>query len=220
MAKPKIGIILSGCGYIDGAEIHEAVLTMLAVDKAGAEMVVMAPDIPQSHVVNHLNGNESTGESRNVLLESARIARGAIKPIKEIKIDELNALILPGGFGAAKNLCNFAFKGAEMSVLPEVENIIKEIHSQRKPIGFICIAPVIAAKILGDGKIKLTIGDDPETAKAINAMGGVHVNCPTDDCVIDREHKVVSTPAYMLGPNIARVCLGIEKLVLTVIGMI
>jgi enhancing lycopene biosynthesis protein 2 len=220
MAKPKIGIILSGCGYIDGAEIHEAVLTMLAVDKAGAEMVVMAPDTPQSHVVNHLNGNESTGESRNVLLESARIARGAIKPIKEIKIDELDALILPGGYGAAKNLCNFALKGAGMNVLPEVENIINEIHSQGKPIGFICIAPVIAAKILGDGKLKLTIGNDPETAKAINAMGGVHVNCPTDDCVIDLEHKVVSTPAYMLGPNIARVCLGIEKLVLTVIGMI
>jgi enhancing lycopene biosynthesis protein 2 len=220
MAKPKIGIILSGCGYIDGAEIHEAVLTMLAVDKAGAEMVVMAPDTPQSHVVNHLNGNESTGESRNVLLESARIARGAIKPINEIKIDELDALILPGGYGAAKNLCNFALKGAGMNVLPEVEDIINEIHSQGKPIGFICIAPVIAAKILGDGKLKLTIGNDPETAKAINAMGGVHVNCPTDDCVIDLEHKVVSTPAYMLGPNIARVCLGIEKLVLTVIGMI
>jgi enhancing lycopene biosynthesis protein 2 len=220
MGKPKIGIILSGCGYLDGSEIHEAVLTMLAVDKAGAEMIIMAPDIPQKHVVNHLNGNESAGESRNTLLESARIARGTIKPIKDVSAGTLDALLLPGGYGAAKNLCDFAFKGTGMSVLPEVEKIVREIHSQGKPIGFICIAPVIAAKTLGDGKIKLTIGDDPGTAKAINEMGGVHVNCSTEDCLIDREHKVVSTPAYMLGPNIAKVFAGIEKLVITVIGMI
>lgn len=220
MGKHKVGIILCGCGYIDGAEIQEAVLTMLAVDKAGAEMVIMAPDIPQKHVVNHLTGNEIPGESRNVLLESARIARGAIRPLKNAPLNELDALILPGGFGAAKNLCDFAFKGAEMSVLPEVEEAIKEVHSQGKPIGFLCIAPVIAARVLGDGKLKLTIGNDPGTAKAVNDMGGVHVDCPTDECVIDREHKVVSTPAYMLGPNIAKVSAGIEKLVTAVIGMI
>jgi enhancing lycopene biosynthesis protein 2 len=220
MAKPKIGIILSGCGYLDGSEIQEAVLTMLAVDKAGAEMIIMAPDIPQKHVINHLTGNESAGESRNVLLEAARIARGAIRPIKDVNAGILDALLFPGGFGAAKNLCDFAFKVAEMNVLPEVEKIIREIHSQGKPIGFICIAPIIAAKTLGDGKLKLTIGNDPKTAKAINEIGGIHVNCPTDDCIIDRDRKIVSTPAYMLGPNIAKVSAGIEKLVNTVIGMI
>jgi enhancing lycopene biosynthesis protein 2 len=220
MVKHKIGIILCGCGFIDGAEIHEAVLTMLAVDRKGSEMIIAAPDIPQKHVVNHMTGKDAIGESRNVLTEAARIARGSIKPFKEMNAGMFDALLIPGGFGAAKNLCDFAYNGSKMTVLPDLDKLIKDTHKKGKPIGFMCIAPVIAAKVLGDGKIKLTIGNDPQTAKAINEMGGVHINCPVDDCIIDAEHRVVSTPAYMLGPNIAKVGTGIEKLVNAVIEMI
>lgn len=220
MAKYKIGIILSGCGFIDGAEIHESVLTMLTVDRKDAEMIIAAPDILQKHVVNHLTGKESTGESRNVLAEAARIARGAIISLKEMNAEMFDALLIPGGFGAAKNLCDFAFNGSKMTVLPELEKLIRETHAKGKPIGFMCIAPVIAAKVLGDGKLKLTIGNDAQTAKAINEMGGVHINCPVDECIIDAEHRIVSAPAYMLGPNIAAVSKGIEKLVNAVFGMI
>jgi enhancing lycopene biosynthesis protein 2 len=160
----KVGVVLSGCGVYDGSEIHEATLTLLYLDRAGAEIVCMAPDVAQMEVVNHVKG-ESAGEKRNVLQESSRIARGAIKDIKDVKSRDLDALVFPGGFGAAKNLCNFATKGAECSVNPEVERLIKEMHAEKKPIGFECISPVIAARVLGGFNPQLTIGNDKGTER-------------------------------------------------------
>ncbi|MCK4278479.1 MAG: isoprenoid biosynthesis glyoxalase ElbB [Desulfurellaceae bacterium] len=215
--KPiKVGVVLAGCGVMDGSEIHEAMLTLFFLDKAGAEIICMAPDNDQYHVVNHLTGKEAKGEKRNILVEAARIARGNIKDIKGIKATDLDALIIPGGYGAAKNLCNFAVKGADCTVNPEVERLIKEMHRAGKPIGFICIAPVIAAKVLG---AKVTIGNDKDTADAIEKMGGKHVVRTVDDIAVDEKNKVVSTPAYMLGPTISKVALGIEKLVNKVLEM-
>lgn len=205
----KVGVVLAGSGVMDGSEIHEAVLTLYFLDRSGAEIVCMAPDVNQLDVVNHLKG-EPSDETRNVLVEAARIARGDIKDIKEIKASGLDALIFPGGYGAAKNLCNFAVKGADCIVNPEVERLIKEMHEAGKPIGFICIAPVIAAKVLG---AEVTIGSDKDTAAAIEKMGGKHVIREVEDIVFDGKNNVVSTPAYMLGPSISKVALGIGKLV-------
>lgn len=205
----KVGVVLAGSGVMDGSEIHEATLTLYFLDRAGAEIVCMAPDVEQRDVVNHLKG-EPSNETRNVLVEAARIARGNIKDIKEIKASDLDALIFPGGYGAAKNLCDFAIKGADCTVNPEVERLIKEMHEAGKPMGFICIAPVIAAKVLG---AEVTIGNDKDTAAAIEKMGGKHVVKNVDDIALDEKNNVVSTPAYMLGPTISKVALGIEKLV-------
>src|SRR5512140_2033434 len=146
MAKPRIGVILSGCGVYDGAEIHETVLTLLALDRAGAEAVCLAPDIPQFHVVNHLTGQAAAGESRNVLVESARIARGAVRDVAGAKASEFDALVLPGGFGAAKNLSTFASKGDSCEVDPGVARLVREVHALGKPVGAMCIAPVLLAK--------------------------------------------------------------------------
>jgi enhancing lycopene biosynthesis protein 2 len=212
MAK-KIGVILSGCGVYDGSEIHEAVLTLLAIDRAGAEAVCMAPNTRQFHVINHLTGEESTSEARNVLTESARIARGKVRDIAGVKATELDALVLPGGFGAAKNLSDYASRGAHCTVNPEVVRLTQEIHAAGKPIGFICIAPVIAAKLFGGEQPKITIGTDQSTAKDIEKMGGQHVMCTAADFVVDRERKLVTTPAYMLAKSIKEAADGIEKLV-------
>ncbi|NTW10724.1 MAG: isoprenoid biosynthesis glyoxalase ElbB [Chlorobiaceae bacterium] len=216
----KIGVILSGCGYMDGAEIQEAVLTLLALEMAGAEAVCFAPDIPQYHVVNHLTGLPAAGESRNVLLESARIARGKISDLKNLDATSLDALILPGGFGAAKNLCDYALKGVGFDVDQEVAKAVRAIFNQGKPLGFMCIAPVIAAKLLGREQIELTIGNDRTTADDIEAMGARHLSCPVWNTVVCKDKKVVSTPAYMLGPGIADIWKGIGKLVGEVIGLL
>ena len=215
----KVGVVLSGCGVFDGAEIHEATLTLLFLDRAGAEIICMAPNVDQMDVVNHIKG-EAAGEKRNVLLESARIARGAIKDIMEVKAGDLDALIFPGGFGAAKNLCTFAVKGADCSVNPAVEKLIKEMHAAKKPIGFACIAPVIAAKVLGSFNPQLTIGNDKATAEAIEKMGGKHMVSPVDNAVTDQKNKIVTTPAYMLGPTISKVALGMERLVNEVLKLV
>lgn len=218
MAK-RIGIILSGCGYLDGAEIHESVLTLLALDREGVETIIMAPDIAQKHVIDHSTGSETPGE-RNVKTEAARIARGAVKSVSDIKAMDIDALILPGGYGAAKNLSDYAFKGADMSVNSDVKRLIIEMNEASKPIGFICISPVICAKVLGAKKPVLTIGKDPDTATNIEKLGAKHKQCNTDEIVIDKDKKIVSTPAYMLGPNISLVEAGITKLVKMVISMI
>ncbi len=209
----KVGVILSGCGVYDGSEIHEAVLTMLALDRRGAEMVLCAPDVAQMHVVNHLTGEVAEGEERNVLVESARIARGEIRDLATVKADELDALILPGGFGAAKNLCDFAVKGADCSVHPEVARLVREVHAQGKPVAAVCIAPALIAKVLGGEAPELTIGTDEATAGALEAMGARHVACPVKEFVVDRERKLVSTPAYMLGQRISEVAEGIDRTV-------
>jgi enhancing lycopene biosynthesis protein 2 len=216
----KIGIILSGCGFLDGSEIHEAVLTLLAIDRAGAEAFCFAPDTDQYHVINHCTGGVITNESRNILVESARIARGAITDIFEINTFNLDALILPGGYGAAKNLSTYAFNGVSCDVNPDVATAVQSFYNAGKPLGFICIAPVIAAKILGTEHIELTIGNDPQTAADIEAMGARHINCPVRDIVISEKRKVVSTPAYMEETTISEVARGIDKLVGEIISLI
>lgn len=204
---------------MDGAELHEAVLTLLAIDRAGAEAVCMAPNIPQRHVINHLTGEESQGEVRNVLVESARIARGKIRDIATVKASDIDALIFPGGFGAAKNLCDYAFKGPDCSVNPEVARLASEVHAAGKPIGTMCIAPVISAKLFGAEQPQITIGTDKNTAKDIEKMGAKHVPCPVSEFVVDTKRKLVSTPAYMLANSIKEAAEGIEKLVKAVIDL-
>lgn len=214
----KVGVLLSGCGVFDGAEIHEAVLTLLFLDRAGAEAVCMAPNMEQAHVINHLT-QEATTEKRNVLVESARIARGAIRDLKEVQAAELDALIIPGGFGAAKNLSDFAFKGTGATVHPEVQRLLKEMVAANKPVGAICIAPATLTKALADRNPEVTIGTDQGTASAIEAMGGQHKACTVDMIHLDGKNKIVSTPAYMLGPGIKDVAQGIEKLVARIVEL-
>jgi enhancing lycopene biosynthesis protein 2 len=214
-----IGVILSGCGFQDGAEIQESVLTLLALDRMGVKTLCMAPDIDQRKVVNHLTGQDVT-EKRNVLVESARICRGNITDIAKVKADQIDALIMPGGYGAALNLSDFALKGAKSTVHSEVARLVREVHKAGKPICAICIAPAVVAKVLGDEKPLLTIGNDEGTAEALEACGAKHENCAVREFVVDQKRKIVSTPAYMLGPSIAHVAEGIEKAVRETVAMI
>jgi enhancing lycopene biosynthesis protein 2 len=215
----KVGVVLSGCGVRDGSEIHEAVFTLLAIDQCGAEAVCMAPnaEFPET---NHVT-MEETGARRNALVESARIARGNIRDIATVGAADLDAVIFPGGFGAAKNLCDFAVKGAAAAVHPEVARLLKEMAAAKKPIGTICIAPVVAAAVLGKELAPtLTIGTDAGTAAEIEKTGARHQDCPVTEFVVDREHKLVSTPAYMLATRISQVYEGIGKCVREVINLI
>jgi len=214
----KIGVVLSGCGVRDGSEIHEAVLTLLAIDQCGAEAVCMAPnaEFPET---DHLAMQE-TGAKRNALVESARIARGNIRDIREVKASGLDAIILPGGFGAAKNLCDFAMKGAAATVHPEVVRLLKEMVAAKKPIGAICIAPVVLAAVLGrELAPTLTIGNDAGTAAEIEKTGAKHQECPVKEFVVDRKNKLVTTPAYMLATHISEAFEGIGRCVKEVIAL-
>jgi enhancing lycopene biosynthesis protein 2 len=215
----KVAVVLSGCGFLDGAEIQESVITLLALDRAGAEYQCLAPDMEQMHVVNHLTGEESPGESRNVLVEAGRIARTNIIDIAAADPGDYDAVIFPGGYGAAKNLSNFAVKGADSSVQADVLTFARRFAQSGKPMGFVCIAPAMIPHIYGPDA-KLTIGSDPGTAEAIGKMGGIHVNCPVTEMVVDEERKLVSTPAYMLDERIGDVASGIEKLVNKVLGFV
>jgi len=217
----KVGVLLSGCGVNDGAEIHESVLTMLFLDKAGVEMILMAPNIDQMHVINHYTGQEME-EYRNVLVESSRIARGEIKDMAEVSGNDLDALIIPGGFGVAKNLCDYAMAGPECSVNPDVYRLIAELRLMNKPIGAICIAPVMMAKILGEQEesANMTIGYDETTSTDIISMGSKHVDCPVTEMIIDEDKKIVTTPAYMEANSIKEVADGIEQLIKQVLSMI
>ena len=210
----RIGVVLAGCGVNDGSEIHEAVAVLLALDQRGAKVVAMAPNVAQMHVIDHVAGAPSDGESRNVLTEGSRIVRGEIQDISGVVVDDFDALIFPGGFGAAKNLCTFATQGTGMTINADVERLIKAAHQAGKPQGFICIAPVLAAKTLGaDHGVKLTIGNDEGTAAALETLGATHEDYAVDEVCVDADNKVLSTPAYMLGPSIAPVHAGIDKLV-------
>lgn len=216
--KKKVGVVLSGCGVYDGSEIHEAVFTLLAIDRNNAEAVCMAPD-NELDEVDHLAG-QPTGAKRRVLVESARIARGKIKDIAGVKAADLDAIIFPGGFGAAKNLCNFAVKGPEATIHPEVARLLKEMAAAGKPIGAICIAPALIAATLGkEYHPQLTIGNDAGTAAAINATGSSHQECPVREFVVDKKNKIVSTPAYMLAERISEAAEGIEKTVKAVLEL-
>jgi enhancing lycopene biosynthesis protein 2 len=206
----KFAVVLSGCGVYDGAEIHEAVMTMFAIKKAGALYQIFAPDIQQHHVINHLTGEEMP-EKREVIVEAARIARGKIKPLSEFDSADYDALVFPGGFGAAKNLCTFAIEGIECRVEPSVEKAVKNMFNSGKPIGALCISPVIMAKLLGD--VELTIGQDTDTAQAIEKMGGRHRSTSHGEVVVDKRHKVYSTPCYMLDADIVHIAEGAENLV-------
>ena len=215
----KVGVLLAGCGVFDGSEIHEAVLTLLYLDQQGAEIVCLAPDIPQAHVLNHITQQEMD-ETRNVLIESARIARGAIKNIRDIKADDIDALIMPGGFGAAKNLSDFAFKGPGGEVNPEVKRLLDDMLKAGKPIGALCIAPATVGMALKEHQPELTIGSDKGTIGALNALGVKHKVCAVDEIAVDKKNRIVTTPAYMLGPGIKDVAKGIEKVVKQVLSMI
>jgi enhancing lycopene biosynthesis protein 2 len=219
-SNKKVGVVLAGCGVKDGSEIHESTLTLLFLDQAGVETIIMSPDTLQMDVINHLTEEPMPKEQRNSLVEAARIARGNIRDIKKVSSQDLDALIIPGGYGIAKNLCDFAVKRENFTVNPELEKLIIEMHQAKKPIGFICLAPVIAAKILGKYHPQLTIGNDETTAKVIENLGASHVECEVENTVVDGENKVVTTPAYMLGPSIAYIAQGIEKLVKDVLGLI
>ncbi|MBI4954420.1 MAG: isoprenoid biosynthesis glyoxalase ElbB [Myxococcales bacterium] len=212
MAK-KIGVLLSGCGYLDGAEIQEAVLALYFLDRAGCEVVCLAPDKAQVDVVDHQAGTPVT-ERRNVRRESARIARGSVRDVAEVSARELDALVIPGGYGAAKNLCSFAADGKDCQVDPGVAKLVKDLHAAHKPIGALCIAPALVARLLGpDHAVELTIGDDAGTASAVVAMGARHVDRAVDAIAVDERNRVVTTPCYMLARGPAEVGAGIEKLV-------
>lgn len=214
----RVAVVLSGCGVYDGAEIHESVLTLLHLSQAGAQVQCFAPDMPQMHVVNHLTGQVEEGETRNVLVEAARIARGNIRPLTEASVTDFDALIVPGGFGAAKNLCDFAVKGAGMAVQKDFLAFAQAMHKAGKPVGLICIAPTMAAAICGAGT-KTTIGNDADTAAAVNATGAEHCPCTVRETCVDREKKLVTTPAYMLAQSIAEANAGIGKLVTEVLAL-
>ncbi len=207
----KVAVILSGCGVYDGAEIHESVLTLLRLDQRGAQVQCFAPDIAQHHVINHLSG-EPMSESRNVLVESARIARGQVLNVRELQASEFDALILPGGFGVAKNLSDFASQGAACSVQPDVLRVAQSFAASSKPIGLMCISPVLAVSIFGPGVI-CSIGVDADTAAAITQMGGEHHACEVGEICEDPARKLVTTPAYMLAHSISQAAGGINKLV-------
>lgn len=213
--KKKIAVVLSGCGVYDGAEIHESVLVLLRLSQLNVDVQCMAPNINQMHVINHLTGEE-TKETRNVLVEAARIARGNIIDIAKANPADYDAVIFPGGFGAAKNLCDFAVKGPQMSLNPDVASFARAIQTAGKPVGLVCISPAMAPLLFGKGT-ECTIGTDADTAKAIEAMGGKHKDCNVYQFVVDQEKNVFSTPAYMLAGNIAEAAEGISRLVEAVV---
>jgi len=216
----KVGVILSGCGVQDGSEIHEAVFTLLALDEAGAEAVIMAPDKPQADVVDHVTGKPAGG-ARNVLAESARIARGRIVDVKKVKAADLDAVVLPGGFGAAKNLSTFAQDGADCTVDETVAKLLRDVHAAGKPIGALCIAPAVLAKVFGRELCpEVTIGRDRGTAAALESMGARHFDAGATDVVIDEANRIVTTPCYMLATRVRDVATGARKAVQAVLALI
>ena len=214
----KIAIILSGCGVYDGSEIHESVLTLLAIEQQGATYRCFAPNINQHHVINHLTGEVNASETRNVLEESARIARGDIEDIAELYQDEFDALIFPGGFGAAKNLCTFALDAENYQINTEVLTSAQSFIKAKKPIGFMCIAPAMIPLIFGEDA-QGTIGKDRDIAESLMNRGLAHVDCEVDDIIVDEQRKLVSTPAYMLATSLVEAASGINKLVKKVISL-
>lgn len=207
----KIAVILSGCGVYDGSEIHESVLTLLRLDQRGCQVQCFAPNIPQRQVVDHCSG-ETMHESRNVLVEAARIARGQIKDVREARVEDFDALIIPGGAGAVKNLSDFAASGAAYHIQPDVLALAQAFAHAGKPIGLICIAPVLAAQIYGPG-VTCTVGNDADTIAELGKLGANHEECEVSEIVEDRARKLVSTPAYMLAQSISEAASGINKLV-------
>jgi enhancing lycopene biosynthesis protein 2 len=219
MSRKKIGVLLAGCGVKDGSEIHEATLTLYFLCKYGAEYLCMAPNKAQMDVVDHVSG-ETADEVRNVMIEAGRIARGDIRDVRTVTATELDGIIVPGGFGAAKNLSTFATEGAGCKPDEDVARLLREMHAARKPIGALCIAPTLMACVFGPShSVKLTIGSDPDTASALEQMGAKHTVAAVDEIVTDGGNRIVSTPCYMLARNIREVGDGIEKLVAEILRM-
>ncbi len=216
-ATKKFAVILSGCGNKDGAEIHESVLTLWAIHKHGAEYQCFAPDIRQHHVLNFIN-NKEMKEERNVLVESARIARGNIKDLAEFRPGQYDALIIPGGLGVAKNLSTYAFAGPDCQVIEALATAVRGMASAGKPIGALCIAPVIIARILG--KVEVTIGHDPATVAALARMGASHRETGHGGIVIDQANRIVTTPCYMLNARVDQIGDGAENVVKAILGML
>jgi enhancing lycopene biosynthesis protein 2 len=206
----KFAVVIAGCGVKDGAEIHEAVLTLLAIKKHGAEYEIFAPDIMQHHVIDHYTGNE-VNEKRNVLSEAARIARGRIKPLSKFQARSFDALVFPGGFGVAKNLCTYAFDGCDCVINPDVEKAVKDMVSLQKPIGAMCISPVLLSKILGN--VEVTVGDDESTISDIKRMGANHKNTNHGEVVVDTQRLIYTTPCYMLDADIVDIEKGTSNLI-------
>jgi enhancing lycopene biosynthesis protein 2 len=216
----KVAVVLAGCGVFDGAEIYESTLTLLNLDRLDLPYQCLAPNVPQMHVINHLTGEVVADETRNVLVEAARLARGEILDLATVQATDFSAVIFPGGFGAAKNLCDFAVKGSDCQVNPEVARLIREALAARLPLGFICIAPALMGAVARDAGLKtaLTLGTGPDWAAKMEAMGQTHQACPVRELVIDTENHIISTPAYMEAARISEAADGIEKLVTTLAG--
>lgn len=226
----RVAVILSGAGVFDGSEIHEATAVLLALDRAGARVTVAAPGGPQLHVIDHLRREPAAGETRDMRVESSRLARGPVAEVKDLRVGDFDAVILPGGFGVAKNLCTFATEGAACSVEPTTAAFLVAMHDAGKAIGAACIAPVLVARVLGSragsagaGRttppLLLTIGDDPATAAAVEAMGARHVTATAGDVVVDGPNRVATTPAYMVAGRISEVFDGIGRLVDEVLAL-
>ncbi len=222
--RPQIAIVLAGCGVFDGSEIHEAVLTMLAVDQQGAEYQCFAPNTWQARTIDHFTGHATAiagdEDNRNVLAESARIARGQIKDLQEFKAKDYDAIIFPGGFGAALNLSDFAVKGADCEINHEVRRVLEESYDEGIVIGAMCIAPTVIARVLGKHHVKLTIGNDTKVAAGLKKMGAEHENKAATEVCVDEEHKIVTTPCYMLANSIKQVAEGTHNLVEAVLDLI
>ena len=214
----KIAILLAGCGRLDGSEIHESVLTLLSIQQCGANYQCFSLDTPQHHVSNHFTEQDVAFKKRNMLIESARVARGAVKDLCELDVTNFDALIIPGGNGAAFNLFNFATHGKNFSVVPQVKNICLAFTNNKKPVGYICIAPVMIPKIYNE-PINLTIGNDIGIASLLTKLGAIHHDCNVNEICIDEKHKIVTTPAYMLADNILDTYKGIAKRVEKIIDL-
>ncbi|ODP97742.1 MULTISPECIES: isoprenoid biosynthesis glyoxalase ElbB [Salinivibrio] len=207
----KVAVILSGCGVFDGAEIQEVVLSLLALEQNDAQWQCFAPDIDQHHVIDHRTG-EAMNETRNVLTEASRIVRGEILPLTDLNVDHFDALLVPGGFGAAKNLSDFAYNGDPVQVNQEMFAVCQAFARAEKPAGYMCIAPIMIPQIYPKG-VKGTIGNEPDIAAAFNRMGGEHIECPVSDYVLDQRHHLLSTPAYMLATSVLDAASGINRMV-------
>jgi len=206
-------VMLCGAGRADGSEMHESGCALLSLAQVGLPYRCFAPDAAQTEVVNHLTGKATVGESRNMLVEAARIARGEISDLAKAQADDLLAIVIPGGLGCGKNFCSYAYDGAACHVNADLERLIVAMHAQRKPIVALCLAPVIVARVLGGRNVpvKVTIGNDAKTSAAVQAMGAIHEPCAADRCVVDEEHRVLTTPCYMNAASVAEVYAGVKQ---------
>lgn len=229
MQGPTVAVVLSGSGVYDGSEVHEASAALVGLSRGGAEVMCYAPDSPQMHVIDHTKGAPAEGETRNVMVESARIARGAVKPLTELNSGAADAVFFPGGFGAAKNLSDFAVKGGDMTVNSEVERVIKDFHGAKKPIGLCCIAPVLAAKVLGSSGVTLTLGKPDDGSgkwpyggaiEAAKGMGANAVEKSVSEVAVDEANKVVTTPAFMYEGKFHEIHDGVAKAITALLGLI